>query len=60
MTILHTLIGFLLSPPQRGEKGLSQSTENALLLAGAVAVAATIVTLVTVFVNTKLGPLKQP
>ncbi len=60
MSILHTLIGFLLSPPRRDEKGLSQSTENALLLAGAVAVAATIVTVVTVFINTKLGPLQQP
>ncbi|MFT4224986.1 hypothetical protein [Micropruina sp.] len=60
MSILHTLIGFLLSPPRRDEKGLSQSTENALLLAGAVAVAMTIVGVVTFFINDKLGPLKQP
>ena len=55
---VHTLIGFLLNPPQRGEKGLSQSTENVLLLAGAVAVAATIVAVVTTFVNREIGPLK--
>ena len=57
-TILHTLIGFLLSPPSRSEKGLSQSTENALLLAGALAVGMAIVTAVTLYVNGKLGELK--
>ncbi len=56
--LLHTLIGFLLSPPRRDEKGLSQSTENALLLAGAVAVGMAIVTAVTLYVNGKLGELK--
>lgn len=59
MSILHTLIGFLLSPPRRDEKGLSQSTENALLLAGAVAVAITIVGAVTLFVNKNIAPLQQ-
>ena len=38
VAVIHTVIGFLLSPPTRDEKGLSQSTENALLLAGAVGV----------------------
>lgn len=57
-TILHTLIGFLLSPPKRDEKGLSQSTENALLLAGAIAVATIIVVAVTNFVTAKVAPLK--
>ncbi|MFT4297322.1 MAG: hypothetical protein QM582_18125 [Micropruina sp.] len=57
-SLLHTLIGFLLSPPKRSEKGLSQSTENALLLAGAVAVAVVIVGLVKGFVDKNLGPLK--
>lgn len=55
---VHTLIGFLLNPPKRDEKGLSQSTENALLLAGAVAVAGAIVYVVTNFVTRELGPLK--
>ena len=56
--LMHTLIGFLLNPPKRDEKGLSQSTENALLLAGAVGVATLIVGLVTAFINGKLGSLK--
>jgi hypothetical protein len=58
IAFIHTLIGFLLDPPRRDERGLSQSTENAILLAGAVAVAAAIVWAVTTFVNAKLGPLK--
>ena len=58
LTVVHTLIGFLLSPPQRSEKGLSQSTENALLLAGAVGVAITLVGVVTAYVTGKLGALK--
>ncbi|HMQ39529.1 MAG TPA: hypothetical protein PKA07_18345 [Micropruina sp.] len=57
-TLVHTLIGFLLSPPKRDEKGLSQSTENALLLAGAIAVATIIVVAVTNFVTAKVAPLK--
>lgn len=58
MSILYTLLGFLLSPPRRDEKGLSQSTENALLLAGAVVVATTIVGVVTAFITKNLGSLK--
>lgn len=58
LAIVHTVLGFLLSPPQRGEKGLSQSTENALLLAGAVAVATAIVVAVTAYVNGKLSGIK--
>lgn len=61
---IHTVIGFLLNPPttnrlsSRGERGLSQSTENALLLAGAVAVAAIVVTAVTAYVTGKMNGLK--
>ena len=58
LIVVHNLIGFLLSPPQRSEKGLSQSTENALLLAGAVGVAITLVGVVTAYVTGKLGALK--
>lgn len=51
----HLLIGALVSPaPKRDESGLSQSTENAILLAGAVAVALVVVTAVTVYVSAKL------
>ena len=42
MTTIHYLLGVTLqlSRRPRDERGLSQSTENAILLAGAVAVAA--------------------
>lgn len=36
------------------ERGLSQSTENAILLAGAVAVAVLIVTVITSYVQARL------
>ncbi|MBP8920323.1 MAG: hypothetical protein R2719_05890 [Micropruina sp.] len=58
VTFIHTLIGYLVNPPARDEKGLSQSTENALLLAGAVAVATIVVYAVTAYVNGKMGELK--
>ena len=34
----------LLLPPRRDERGLSQSTENAILLAGAVTIALSVIT----------------
>lgn len=53
--IVHLLIGLLVAPaPTRDERGLSQSTENAILLAGAVAVALAVVTAVTAYVTAKL------
>lgn len=59
LTIVHTVLGFVLSStPTRRARGLSQSTENALLLAGAVAVAAAVVAAVTAFINGKLGAIK--
>lgn len=53
----HWIIGLwlqLTNPGSRDERGLSQSTENAILLAGAVAVAFIIVTAVTAFVQGEL------
>lgn len=41
-------------PAIRGERGLSQSTENAILLAGAVTVAVLIVTVITAYVKSRL------
>lgn len=41
-------------PGRRDERGLSQSTENAILLAGAVAIALIIVGAITVFVQDNL------
>lgn len=55
MRFLHLLVTALVAPPpRRDERGLSQSTENAILLAGAVAVALIVVTAVTVYVSAKL------
>lgn len=54
MRLLHLVLGALLAPPRRDQRGLSQSTENAILLAGAVAVALIVVTAVTVYVTAKL------
>lgn len=54
---LTTLVGLWLQltrPPARDERGLSQSTENAILLAGAVAIALIIVGAITVFVQDRL------
>ncbi len=53
-SLFLTLIGYLVSPPSRGERGLSQSTENAILLAGAVSVAIVVVGAVGVYVASKL------
>ena len=53
----HTLIGlivFLQHPPERDERGLSQSAENAILLAGAVAVATAVIVAITAFVKAKM------
>ena len=43
-----------LSLPRRDERGLSQSTENAILLAGAVTIALIVITVITKFVEAKL------
>ena len=52
MKFIHLLVGALTAP--RSQRGLSQSTENAILLAGAVAVALVVITAVTAFVSAKL------
>ena len=45
MRFLHLLLGALVAPPPpRDQRGLSQSTENAILLAGAVTVALIVIT----------------
>lgn len=54
MRFLHLLIAALVAPPPRDERGLSQSTETAILLGGAVLVAGIVVVAVTVYVNAKL------
>lgn len=55
MRFLHLLVGSLVAPPPtRDQRGLSQSTENAILLAGAVAVALVVISAVTIYVTAKL------
>ncbi|HEY3338289.1 MAG TPA: hypothetical protein VGK18_07280 [Propionicimonas sp.] len=55
MRILHLMLGTLVAPPPpRDQRGLSQSTENAILLAGAVAVALIVISAVTIYVTAKL------
>lgn len=57
LPILVALVHRVLLPARRDERGLSQSTESAILLAGAVAVAITLVTIITAYVNGKLAGL---
>ncbi len=52
--LLNTVVGALVAGPRRSERGLSQSTENAILLAGAVTIALLVISAVTVYVNAKL------
>lgn len=56
-TLLARLVSLVLlvaSPPRRDERGLSQSTENAVLLIGAVGVATIVITVITAYVKAKL------
>ena len=59
MSRIHRTLGLLIeltrgAPPRRDERGLSQSTENAILLAGAAAIAVVIVTAITLYVTDRL------
>lgn len=58
---IHQLLGLLIiviakrrPAGQRDERGLSQSTESAILLAGAVTVAGLVIAAVTAFVQSRL------
>ena len=55
---LNTAVGTALELRARGERGLSQSTENAILLAGAVAIAALVIVAVQSFVTGQMKLLK--
>lgn len=58
MSPIHHLVGLLVTlrhlPRQRDERGLSQSTENAILLAGAAAIALVVITAITAYVTDRL------
>jgi hypothetical protein len=54
------LVGFLSllkDPPPRDERGLSQSAETAIIVAGAVAIALVVVALIRAFVVSELGKI---
>ena len=53
LTALGLLV-LLKDPRTRNERGLSQSAENAILLAGAVAVAIIVVSAITGYVSARL------
>lgn len=54
-TLFYHLVAFLVAPVRpRDERGLSQSTENAILVAGAVTIAVGVVTAITLYVNSRL------
>ena len=53
LTALGLLV-LLKDPRTRAERGLSQSAENAILLAGAVAVAIIVVSAITSYVSARL------
>ena len=58
--IAATLVGLvvLLKDPQpRDERGLSQSAETAIIIAGAVAIATVVVALISSYVRTKLAEI---
>ena len=55
-TILGMLI-LLKDPQARNQRGLSQSAETAIIIAGAVAIATVIVALVTAFVQAELAKI---
>lgn len=53
--ITGLLVSLVLTPtPARRERGLSQSTENAILLAGAAALATTVLVVVGAYVKARL------
>jgi putative effector of murein hydrolase LrgA (UPF0299 family) len=55
-TILGMLV-LLKDPQARNQRGLSQSAETAIIIAGAVAIATVIVALVTAFVQAQLAKI---
>ena len=56
-SLMLSAVGMLVllkEPRSRDERGLSQSSENAILLAGAVSVALIVVTVITAYVRRNL------
>ena len=55
--LVGIVVTFLKNPPPRGERGLSQSAETAIIVAGAVAIALVVVALIRAFVVGELGKI---
>ena len=55
--VLVALLSLFKDPPPRDERGLSQSAETAIIVAGAVAIALVVVALVRAFVVSELGKI---
>lgn len=51
---VHNALTALTAPRSRDERGLSQSTENAILLAGAVTIALIVIGAITAYVTKHL------
>lgn len=51
---ITAILTVILPPRPRDERGLSQSTENAILLAGAVAIAVIVISVITAYVQANL------
>ena len=57
MSVINHCVGLAVSLAHRegrDERGLSQSTENAILLAGAAAIALVVITAITAYVTDRL------
>ena len=57
VAVLVGLLSLFKDPPPRDERGLSQSAETAIIVAGAVAIAIVVVALVRAFVVSELGKI---
>ena len=60
MNLIHRAIGTALAPRGRDQRGVSQSTEQAILLACAVGVALAIVAIVGPYVAAQLAKIGAP
>ena len=57
VAVLVGILSLFKDPPHRDERGLSQSAETAIIVAGAVAIALVVVALIRAFVVSELGKI---
>lgn len=60
--LIAVIAGLLVSlkAPHRDSRGLSQSTENAILLVGAVVIAGIVIAAITGFVQSEMANVQAP